>query len=375
MNARRWLGLLVALLVLRWGVPTWYGRDARAWFEEDEKALALARELVRFEAEDSLRRATPSGNRFEGEWALVTHQMTALGLGQLLLAHPDWKAELAPSMRQAALRSWLPEMRDFGTRAWGGEDALASVGGENGHAYQAYPALAVGMARWLDPVGFPIDVARAHDALIAAYERRLLASPIALIETYPDEAFPTDVAAVAAAIAMHGRATGVDHSRVLEHWVAQVRRAQVDPASGFVHQRMGLDGQPHDVPRGSGTGLAAYYAGFVDRSLAEQLARALLAHERTLFGFGGVAEFDVKEGRGDIDSGPVVLGVSVAATGFSLAPFRAFHHREAFTRVLRTTSLFGLPHEEDGRLFFRTGGPIGNALLLAMLTSGPEVAS
>jgi hypothetical protein len=183
------------------------------------------------------------------------------------------------------------------------------------------------------------------------------------------------VAAVAAAIAMHGRATGVDHSRVLEHWVAQVRRAQVDPASGFVHQRMGLDGQPHDVPRGSGTGLAAYYAGFVDRSLAEQLARALLAHERTLFGFGGVAEFDVKEGRGDIDSGPVVLGVSVAATGFSLAPFRAFHHREAFTRVLRTTSLFGLPHEEDGRLFFRTGGPIGNALLLAMLTSGPEVAS
>jgi len=103
MNARRWLGLLVALLVIRGGAPTWYGRDARAWFEEDEKALALARELVRFEAEDSVRRATPSGNRFEGEWALVTHQMTALGLGQLLLAHADWKAELAPSMRQAAL--------------------------------------------------------------------------------------------------------------------------------------------------------------------------------------------------------------------------------------------------------------------------------
>lgn len=364
-----------AVLVLRWVVPAWYGRDANAWLEGDARAHALAMEMVRFEAEDSAHRASKSGNRFEGEWALVTHQMTALGLGQLIIAHPEWKAELAPSMRQAALRSWLPEMRDFGTRAWGGEDALASVGGENGHAYQAYPALAVGMARWVDPKGFPADVARAHDALIAAYERRLLASPIALIETYPDEAFPTDVAAVAAAIAMHGRATGVDHSRVLAHWVKQVRRVQIDQPSGFVHQRMGVDGRRHDVPRGSGTGLAAYYAGFVDRSLADQLGNALLAHERSFFGFSGVAEFDVKEGHGDIDSGPVVMGVSVAATGFALAPFRAFGHREAFTRVLRTTSLFGLPREEAGRLYFRTGGPIGNALLLAMLTSGPEVAS
>jgi hypothetical protein len=366
---------LLALGAVRLAAPRWFGRDATAWLDGAPNVVrGLCAEQVAFEAADTTTRATHPDDRFAGEWALVTHQMTALGLAQVVLAHPEWKSAYAPTLRTAALRSWLPEMREFGTRAWNGEDALDSVNGANGHAYLAYPALAVGMARLVDPDGFPADVAAQHDALISAFERRLLASPTALIETYPQQAFPTDVAAVAAAIAVHGRVTGADHRRVLEHWVKLVRAVQIDPASGFVHQRMAVNGVPQDVPRGSGTGLAAWYAGFVDRELAQTLAQALLAHERTLLGFGAIAEFDEEEGHGDIDSGPVVLGVSVAATGFSLAPFRAFAHRDAFARLFRTTTLFGLPTRDGERLRFRTGGFIGNALLLAMLTSGPEVA-
>jgi hypothetical protein len=371
---QRGILVLVAIGAVRLGAASWYGRDAAAWLDGDEDVVrGLSAELVAFETADSATRATHPENRFAGEWALVTHQMTALGLAQVVLAHPEWKSAYAPTLRTAALRSFLPEMRGFGTRAWKGEDALASLESANGHAYLAYPALAVGMARLVDPVGFPAEVAAQHDALIAAFERRLLASPTGLIETYPNEAYPTDVAAVAAAIAVHGRATGTKHTRVLEHWARKVRAVQIDRESGFVHQRMRVDGIPRDVPRGSGTGLAAFYAGFVDRALATELTGALLAHERTLFGFSGVAEFGEREGHGDIDSGPVILGVSVAATGFSLAPFRAFGHREEFTRLFRTTTLFGLPTRRGDALCFRTGGPIGNALLLAMLTSGPEV--
>lgn len=371
---KRALVVLVAIGATRLGAAAWYGREASAFLDGDEEVLrALCAEMVNFENADSATRASDPANRFAGEWALVTHQMTALGLAQVVLAHPEWKSAYAPTIRIAALRSFLPEMRDFGTRAWDGEDALHSLDGEHGHAYLAYSALAIGMARLVDPTGFPADVVVAHDALIAAYERRLLASPTGLIETYPHQAFPTDVAAVAAAISVHGKVTGLDHERVLAHWARQVRAVQIDRASGFVHQRMSVDGTPRDVPRGSGTGLAAWYAGFVDRSLAIELTSALLSHERTFAGFSGVAEFGERQGHGDIDSGPVVLGVSVAATGFSLAPFRAFGHRDAFTRLFRTTTLFGLPARRGDALCFRTGGPIGNALLLAMLTSGPEV--
>jgi hypothetical protein len=70
----------------------------------------------------------------------------------------------------------------------------------------------------------------------------------------------------------------------------------------------------------------------------------------------------------------VVLGVSVSATGFALAPARARGRAGAFVRLYRTTDLFGFPIAGGGRRRFAVGGPIGNALLLALLTSGPELA-
>ena len=367
--------LALALVAVRLITPWWCGLDAHRWYSGDTaQQMRLAREVIAFEAGDDARPG-PASNRFAGEWALVTHQMTALGLAQLCLAHPELREQLAPEITRAALKSFRPEMRAFGTRAWSGEDAMASLASGHGHAYLAYPALALGVARMLDPA-FPAAAAREHDALIAAYERRLLASPTGLIETYPGEAYPTDTAAVAGAIAVHGRATGADHSRVLARWASLVEKVQIDPASGLLVQRMGaFDGRRHDAPRGSGTGLGAYFAGFADRRIAGLLARGLFRHEADFCGFGAIREYAPGHpGQGDVDSGPVLLGVSVSATGFALAVARASGRPDSFERLYRTTDLFGAPWSSADRMRFLSGGPVGNALLLAMLTSGPEVA-
>lgn len=376
----RLLCFLVGLAAARLFAPWVCEGNARGWFDGDVALQSgLAEELIAFEARDDAERARAqhpaSGDRFAGEWALVTHQMTAMGLAQLCLTHPELRARYAPLATSAALKSLFPEMRDFGTRAWRGEDALQSLGGDHGHAYLGYAALAVGMARLVDPA-FPAQATAGHDALIAAFERRLLVSDSGLIETYPNETYPTDVAAVAAAIAVHGRATGVDHSRVLKHWLKRVRARQIDPESGFVFQRMSAEsGRRHDAPRGSGTGLAAYYAGFVDRDLSKQLAEALFRHEKSFCGFGAIGEYaEGHAGHGDIDSGPVLFGVSVSATGFALATARSLGHRDSFEHLYRTTALFGLPTMFDKSFWFSSGGPIGNALLFAFLTSGPELA-
>jgi hypothetical protein len=220
-----------------------------------------------------------------------------------------------------------------------------------------------------------IEIVRRHDALIAAYVRRLSAGRFGLIETYPGQAFPTDVAAVAGAIAVHGRITHKDYSSLLFVWATRVRTFQLDPVTGMVKQRMNaFTGASLDDPRGSGTGLAAYFAGFADRALAAELADALLRQERSFLGFSAIREYAPGVvGSGDIDSGPVLFGVSVAATGFAIAPARSLGHREAFMRIYRTVDLFGMPAFGDG-FRFRTGGQIGNALMFAFLTSGPELA-
>ncbi len=380
MIARAWAARLTAfaaaLLASRLVTPALSGVDAGGWLDGDPKlAHALADELIAFERSDDLTARAPPADRFSGEWALVTHQMTAIGLAQICLAHADEPCALAHEVTRAALKSFRPEMRSFGTAAWDGEEAMASLKGPHGHAYLAYPALALGMARLVDP-DFPRDVARQHDALIQAYERRLLASNTGLIETYPGEAYPTDVAGVAAAIAVHGRATHTDHRAVLAHWAALVKEKQIDPASGFVIQRMDAEtGEAHDAPRGSGTAFGAFYAAFADPVVARALAEATLRHESSFWGFGAIDEYgEGHEGRGDIDSGPVILGVSVTATGFGLAAARIAGDRAAFVRLFRTASLFGMPATSGDRLRFRAGGPIGNALLLAVLTSGAAVA-
>jgi hypothetical protein len=374
--ALRLLAVGCALLATRVVTPAWCGLGAGRWYTGSaEPAEELATELVAFEASDDRNRELAPADRFAGEWALVTHQMIALGLAQICLAHPEERARLAPEVTRAALKSFRSEMRGFGTRAWGGEDAMAALDGPHGHAYLSYAALAVGTARLLDG-SFPHDVAAQHDALIAAYERRLLASLTGLIETYPGEAYPTDTAAVAGAIAVHGRATGKDHSRVLAQWARLLRQKQIDPASGLLVQRMDAwRGSAHDAPRGSGTALGAYFAGFADRDVARTLAEGLFRHESTFWGFGAIHEYAPgHSGSGDVDSGPVVLGVSVSATGFALAPARAHGYGDAFERLYRTTDLFGGPESWGGKRRFLSGGPIGNALLLAMLTSGPELA-
>jgi hypothetical protein len=97
---RRWgiriVALAIAIGAARLVVPWWCGRDAAAWLRGDpEIQRELASELVAFEA--------------------------AIG----------------------AVGSLLPEMRDFGTRAWHGEDAMASLTGDHGHAYLGYVALAI----------------------------------------------------------------------------------------------------------------------------------------------------------------------------------------------------------------------------------------
>ncbi|RMI34836.1 hypothetical protein EBN03_00140 [Nocardia stercoris] len=366
---------VVAAVVVVALLPAWWcGRDASAWYTGDPARVhGLAAELVAFEADDDRQRADGSGHELTGMWGLLAHQMTALGLAQVCLAHPEWRNQLAPVATRAAAKSLRPELREVFTTAWH-EDGAAVPESSHGHAYLSYPALALGMARLVDPA-FPPDLAATHDALIATLERRLLAAPTALLETYPGEAYPTDVAAVAGAIAVHGRATGTDHAAALAHWARQVRAIQIDPGTGLVVQRMGIDGHAHDAPRASGTGLAAYFAGFADRSVARQLATALFGQERDIAGFAAIHEYGHGyDGSGDMDSGPVVLGISVSATAFAFAPARVFGNRDLFTGLFRTTDLFGLPVSSGSRVRFANGGVIGNALLLAFLTSGPEVA-
>ncbi len=309
--------------------------------------------------------------RFDGEWDLVSCQMAVLGLGQVARRFPELAGDYRPAME--ACLDWMisPEARAFGERAWG-FDALDAPGAADSkgptQAWVGYQASALGMHRLA--VGGD-RYKKLHDRLIKGLAGALEAE-VRTFRTYPGETYPPDQAVVAGAVGLHDLATGRGQwTATLADWEGRFRAAAVDPATGLLVQSLDpADGRRVDGPRGSGTAFAAYFLSFSNPQLSAELYAAL--EHRSLLGFGGTREYPPGvSGVGDIDSGPVLLGVSVSATGFGLAGSRLHGDRETWGCTWRTVTLFGLPvPRSDGRRWFMSGGALGNAIMLAMLTAG-----
>lgn len=63
--------------------------------------------------------------------------------------------------------------------------------------------------------------------------------------------------------------------------------------------------------------------------------------------------------------------MSPSGTGFTIASGRTFGDRALYVSLARTAYLTGAPVSRGDERFFVTGGPLGNAIMLAMFTAQP----
>jgi hypothetical protein len=307
--------------------------------------------------------------RFDGQSAVAIDQMTIMGLSQIVQLHPELRARYLPSIRAAAAHLVEPQTLAYAGRVYG-HSGVVTMGPGEGHAYLGYLNLALGMLRVVDP---DTPLKALNDRLSEQLAARLFSSATGMIETYPGETWPPDVAAVAGSIGLHSKLTGIDRSEKLAAWAQRFATCAISPSGYLVQQLRSGSCIAVDAPRGSGTAVAGYFLSFADRGLASRLQQALSdSGTRSLLGFSAIREYaDGFEGHGDTNAGPIVLGVSVGATGFALGAAAANGDRALFRRLYRTLTLFGAPVDHAGRRTFVVGGTLGNALLLAMLSARP----
>lgn len=364
----RWAAGFAAFLLPLWIVPhRWCERDAARWYDGDAILQEqLARGVERLVTNPLARAHFKTGSaQFNGEWLFGTYLMAGFGFGQTALEHPQWRARHLSLMELCIERLLSEDVRAFDREMWR-NDPLDTLDRDTGHdhaAYLGYFNLLLGLHRQLDPNS---KFASLNDRITAALVRRIERSPTMLLQSYPAEVYPVDNAAVIASL-------GPQHRPLVEKWAARCRKDYLDPETGLLIQAV----EPHsgtaaDAPRGSGTALAAYFLSFADPALSRDLyqaARKNLAD--TVFGFGVVREYPrhLREGGGDIDSGPVILGYSISATGFLIASSRIHSDPDEFARLTGTAHLFGAPLRRGNRREYVTGGPLGNAILFAMLTA------
>lgn len=351
--------VLAGLACLPWGPLGWADHGAAPLANAEPESILPWARTVAERAVNGSTNADTGDPLFDAEWALVTCQMTNIALAQIVSADPRRRDEFLPAVRACSGQLLDPATRAFGTALWNedglSEDALAS---DRGHAYLGWLASGLSAARLVDP---DPPWRAEHDRLIAGLARRLELAPDA-IETYPEQRFSADIASLVAAVALHARATDRPEPR-LAPFLVSFKHALISERGWVRHH-------PGSAPRGSTTAVTSWFLGFADASVAREIDEAYVTTCGATLGFGTCREYPPGvSGPMDIDSGPIFFGAGVSATGFSIGPAMRRGDAPLARRVLRTARLFGLSATRGERASFLAGGPIGDALLLAMVTT------
>ncbi len=370
-HMRRTVPSLLVFAAVFFLFPSWWcGRESAQWLEEDsDLPLRLARAVAHDVRMDLGTGDYTTGDPlFDGEWLFGTHMMAGTGLARMVLVRPETRDEFVPVIRHCIEQLLSPEVREFDRNSWK-RDALENLEADRGHAaYLGYFNFMLGMARLAD---IDFEHGELHDAITDALVRRLRASPNSLVETYPREWYPVDNCAVVGSIGLHGYVTGADHSLLIREWETVFRSKYVDSTTGLMIQAVNEHGAAIDEPRGSGTSLGLFLVEPAAPGLSADLYRALRQElAGNVVGFGAIREYPRGiQGSGDIDSGPVILGWSFSATGFSIAGARMYGDKPMLRRLYASAYLAGVPVDRADHRRFLTAGPLGNAILLAMLTA------
>ena len=354
-------------------LPSWWcGRGANEWISGNlNHQLKLARGIEHLVLNEKLSLSSfhTGSEKFNGEWLFGTFLMAGMGFGQMALTYPELSKPHAEVMERCIEQLMDPQVRYFDTVSWK-EDALKALDGSNDHAaYLGYLNLLLSMHRLVSAKN---TYAQLNDRITAFLIRNLKDSPFMLLETYPGEAYPVDNCFVIGSIGLHQRVTGLDHSTIIHEWLQQARTHFVDAQSGlFIQSVDSKTGAANDAPRGSGSAFGLFALRYADEALANELYQGIKRSlARKIMGFGLVREYpDGVNGKADIDSGPIFLDIGLSATGFSIAGARMHDDFPFFKSLYTTAHLFGAPIKRDERWEYISGGPLGNAIMFAMLTA------
>lgn len=323
--------------------------------------------------------AAPDDGLFEGEWRLGALSMTAAAIANLAFDDPASAPRARAEIALLIERALEPELRRFDRDRWGGEDALDSLDGPNGHAgYLGHLAFMIGAYRM---IGGDARFEGTHRAVVGALARRIDESRFPYLETYPSEIYTCDNAVVLAAIALRDRVrVDGEPSRRLTvlRWELYTAMHLIDPETDLIVFEVDpVTGRARQHGRGSASGWNAFYLPFVDPALASQQRRALRRHLEVDLPFGASAVREHPHGRGDlagdVDSGPLVFGLSPSGTGFAMAAARHDGDQEWLEALLITAEVAGnTAQSADGRERWYVLSPlVGDAIVLAMRTARP----
>ena len=175
----------------------------------------------------------------------------------------------------------------------------------------------------------------------------------------------SDQAAQLYAVWLSDKAHDTDHGEFFRTWEETVEARFLDANSQLCSEVE--TGPDRVLTPPVGSSLAWSVLLLVD--VLPEFARrqySLLCEEQQqrVFSFEATYEFEDPFTFGDTNSGPLVLGLGPAATGFALSAHKLYGERDRFARSLRVFEVLGCPDDSNGGRFYFLGNAMGDAILL-----------
>ncbi|MCX4474334.1 hypothetical protein OOK41_29180 [Micromonospora sp. NBC_01655] len=223
----------------------------------------------------------------------------------------------------------------------------------------------------------PAEAARfaeASAAVGAAFDGS--ASPY--LAAYPGQAWPVDSTVAVASLRLHDALLPPRFAGTVTRWLDGVRQ-RLDPGTGLLPHRVDLaTGAPAEVARATSQSVIQRFLVDVDPAFArEQYLRFRDRFVATPLGLGpAVREYpDGTAGPADVDSGPLLLGVSLSATVVALGAAQSQGDAALAGALANYGDLVGLPVDTPSTRRYALGVlPVGDAFLAWAKTARPWVA-
>ncbi len=303
------------------------------------------------------------------EWAIGTLSMTSAALTNLIFLYPETREESKGVIATMIERLLRDDLASYETNTWG-EDALSTLDGNKGHiGLLAHLNFMLGAYRM---AGGDARFEHLHRRISDALARRVLQSPHRYLETFPGQIFIPDNAATIASLSLAQLTLGMDYQAPISAWLAQTRGRLLDPATGLIRPTIDSDGKGVGPPRGSYAAWTIYYLNWVDRNFAREQYRLLKTNfaVKLPFGLAALREYPLGyHGHADVDSGPVIFGLSTAGTGFMIAGARLSKDADYLQGLLTSAEVVGGTVGAGGGRHYLFAPIAGEAIVLAMKTA------
>lgn len=293
---------------------------------------------------------------------LLSH--SALGFLNVSSVSPELKGRACVALDRVAVRALDPRISAYRRDP----REVQQLGEQN--LYLTHLSLVLG-ARRVACRDEPYDA--LHTRINDHLRSQSLASPTAHAASYPGSAhFPADQAATLASLHLYdlGHDTQLSTEPV-QAWLQSMSQP-AHLAEHGLHRSSLSDWYPHSQhARGCALSWTAIYMPQFAPDEAHALYEVYREHYAVeVAGLGGFREYAPGIDAGmDADSGPILFGMGVAATGLGLGAARLHDDSETYQRILQTAATVGAPSVLRDERIYGLAPMLGEAILFHASTA------